>query len=617
MTSRKRRKKQSIFTDIVSLLASVAMIVIAVLLVVFVYFYIKNNSLSEFLPFGSKSEKESVTQSAKGDPKESTKADEQEEEDSKLGLFHQENGKLVYILDQDEMRLYDKENQLPYEDGQRILANSWLESGDYLYYFGTDGCAVSEYSEGAMQYDFDSNYVLDSIRYNESYAGDAESENAGYPGLVVSKTLWAYVNESKTAGDLYAIRYKTTLDSLTFELGGGSNPQYTSKYAMAISDGYIYYLAVADSEDKVIEAIANKLFRMKPGTDFREVVAENVKGYKILAPASGYGDAKVYYDDGSAVRVAGIAEKDESMRIFPEDGNYYVGISEGKAILMLEGGYPVTMESSSFRAGNFYYSIDSSGAIRSVASKTSVSTGGYTYFVENGEAFGVDRARVMRKNNSNGTIEVISAEFIGEVGNIHYDYGTSRMIAEYKDVNGAAGLLSISTDGDVDTLIDAEQVGGVAELYGISGGEAIIRTPEYSEPFKKVRLSATYPLTVGIDPIVLEEDDPGTETEAETAAGPESAVEVSTAETTAVIKPTKESSQSSGGAVVSDGPGSGAEASAGTSSQAPAETSAEAGSGSSSEAEIANAPDGDSAEVGIGAAPGVINSYVEKKGPGE
>ncbi len=605
---RKRRKNNTVFADVISLLASVALIVIAVLLVVFVYFYIKNNSLSEFLPFGKSQTVESTEAGGNGKKEEETSKAGEKQESADSGLIRQENGKLVYLLNKDEQRLYGKENQLPYGDGERILAKTWLESGEYLYYFGDDGCAVSEYSEGAMQYQFDKNFILESIKYNRSYAGNAETETAGFPGLVVSKTLWAYVNESKKAGDLYAIRYKTTLDSLTFDLGGSTNPQYTSKYSMAISDGYIYYLAVSDSTDKIIEPIANKLFRMKPGQDFREIVAENVRGYLILPPAGGYGEAAVYYDDGSGIRRAQSVEKDETMRIFPEDGNYYVEIVDGKAVLMLEGGYPVTLESSSFVAGNFIYSINSEGEIRSVASKSKVSLGGYSYFVENGEAFGVRRARVLRQHNTDGTIELISTEFIGEVGNIHYDYGTSRMIAEYKDMNGMAGLLSISTDGDVDSLIDADQIGSVGELYGINGGEAILRTPEASAPFTKVRLTATYPLTVGIDPIVLEEDDPGITGEVESTSG--TAVDVGTGETVAIIKPTAEN----GGAVVADGPGGGTETAAAASSST--ETAA-AASSSSEGAELSNAPDADSAQTGIGAAPGVINNHVEQKGPGE
>ena len=508
---RKRRRQKSAFTDVITLITSIAMIVIAVLLMVFVYFYIKNNSFLDSLPFfGTKAAEETDSQAETeetGGGEDSTEIDIQS---SYEGLTRLEDGSLIYVIQENELPDFDPDCVLDYEGDHKILASSWYESGEYLYYFGSDGKAVSELNEGAMHFTFDKDHILHAISYNKNFAGNPEDESADFPGLVRGKTLWAFVDEDKKAGDLYAVRFKKTTDSLTHELGGGSNPQYTSKYAMDIAEGYIYYLAVSDSQDKVIEPIAGKLFRMKPGLEYREIAAENVKGYKIMETGDGY--VRVYYDDGSGIHCTNSFRQDDSLRIFPEDANYYVETSSGKAILMLEGGYPVTLESEAFTAGNFIYSINGLGEIRSVASKSKVSIGGYTYTIENGEAFGTKKARVLRQDSA-GTIEVISAEFDGSVRNIHYDFGTGRMIAEYYDGTGAAGLVSITRDGDVDQLVDASDLGGSVELYSIQNGEAVVKTGRSDAPFKKVRISATYPITLGIDPIVLEADDPETGTE--------------------------------------------------------------------------------------------------------
>ena len=47
---------------------------------------------------------------------------------------------------------------------------------------------------------------------------------------------------------------------------------------MDIADGYIYYAAFTDASDKILEPVANKLFRMKPGSEEREIAAEDVRG---------------------------------------------------------------------------------------------------------------------------------------------------------------------------------------------------------------------------------------------------------------------------------------------------------------------------------------------------
>ena len=599
---RRRRKQKSAFTDVITLITSIAMIVIAVLLMVFVYFYIKNNSFLDSLPFfGTQAETETETDSQAeteetGGGEESTAAGISESYD---GLTRLEDGSLIYVIREDEMSRFDPECVLQYEGDHKILASSWYESGEYLYYFGSDGKAVSELNEGAMHFTFDRDHILDGISYNRNYNGDAGDESADFPGLVRGKTLWAFLDEDKTAGELYAIRFKKTTDSLTHELGGGSNPQYTSRYAMAVSEGYIYYLAVSDSQDKIIEPIAGKLFRMKPGSEFREIAAENVKGYKIME--TGDGHVKIYYDDGSGIHCTNSFKQDDSLRIFPEDASYYVETSSGKAVLMLEGGYPVTLESEAFTAGNFIYSINGLGEIRSVASKSKVSIGGYTYTVENGEAFGARKARVIRQDSA-GTVEVISAEFDGSVRNIHYDFGTGRMIAEYNDATGAAGLISISKDGDVDQLIDASNLGGTAELYAIQNGDAIIKTGRSDTPFKKVRISATYPITLGIDPIVLETDDPGEETQPETT-GPGQ----DTVQETAQTLPTR------------PGPGDEITAAAPESSAQEAETAAP--TEAPTEAPQTEAAQAGPAEVVAGGPGGeVIETSpqpVEQKGPGE
>lgn len=472
-----------------NMFSAAALMVIAILLLVFVFAYISNNSFLSFFTKFKSDESESETA-----------ADETKTQDAveESGLVWLDKDELVYVLSEDELS-DRKDSDIIEEDGKKLLASEWLEDGSDLYYFDDNGRAVYDFTEGAFGYRFDREYRLYSISYNNAYISESENDQKDYPGVVQSKTLWAFLDTEKQVDDLYAIKYKKTTDSFSHLLGGDSNLQYTSNFAMNVADGYIYYVAFVDTSDKMLEPIANKLFRMKPGAEKREICAENVKGYKLIE--SGNGDVHVYVDGGTTkVKRVTSFKEDESMKTFPEDGDYYVDISSGKAVLMLEGGYPVTLASDSFKAGNFVYAVNAAGEITSVAAKSQVNYGGYTYTVENGDSFGRKKARVIR--SANGKTEVISAEFDGSVSNMHFDFDSSKIVAEYTDAKGSAGLVTISLDGDVDIVYDASDLGSKCILYAIRDGYAIVRT---SNTFKQAKLVSSYPLAVGVDPVEISE----------------------------------------------------------------------------------------------------------------
>ena len=295
-----------------NMLSAIALMIIAILLLVFVFAYISNNSfLSFFKRFKSDG---SETETTSDETKTQDAADEP-------GLVWLDKDELVYVLSEDE--LSDREDSdIIEEDGKKLLASEWLEDGSDLYYFDDKGRAVSDLNEGAFNYRFDREYRLYSISYNNAYISESENDQKDYPGVVQTKTLWAFLDTEKQVDDLYAIKYKKTTESFSHLLGGDSNLQYTSNFAMNVADGYIYYVAFVDASDKMLEPIANKLFRMKPGAEKREICAEDIKGYKLIG--AGNGDIHVYVDDGTKVKRVTSFKEDESMKTFPEDGDYYV-----------------------------------------------------------------------------------------------------------------------------------------------------------------------------------------------------------------------------------------------------------------------------------------------------
>ena len=527
MAKHRRKDRNSGFRDAVSLITSFALIVIAVLMVVFVYIYIKNNTggLPAFPGKPAESTAEQETKETEEMPEQGSDPFEIDVANDSYGLYEDPEEGVIFILSPEHSPLYADQNKKRLSDGRMILVSDWVEFNGRLYHFDENGhITTGRMSEGAMNYAFDERGMLTEIRCNPSYRPQTGGNAAEYPGLVQTKNLWAFLNEQKSLAGLPSIMYKKTTDSLSHQLGGSENPQYTSPNTMTISGGYIYYLPVFQQTDALTEKINKKLFRMRPGDTVRQkaVGADNVEGYKILELADG--SSAIYVDDGTYIVRIRDFEEDNTVITFSEDAHYYVEIRDGgsRAVLMLEGGIPVSMETDSFAVNNFTYSLASDGTIRSVKNKNTVSWNGYTYSIETGDAFGLSRSRIVRINNQTGDVEVISSEFPGSGGNLHYDYAGGRMFAEYRDEHGFAGLLKISMDGDVDYLEDAARYDGTITMIGFQDQLVLVHGISSAEDkFVGLRMNASVPLAVAVDPALLEADDPDPASLIETdTAGP-------------------------------------------------------------------------------------------------
>ena len=260
------------------------------------------------------------------------------------------------------------------------------------------------------------------------------------------------------------------------------------------------------------------------------------------------------------------AGEDTTVPDFSEVEDFRVDISSGdKAFLYTDDGRLVAMASEEFKAGNFRYELSADGEILSVKEKTTVNTGGYTYSIEEDEAFGKSISRVARTSDADGKKEIISAEFDGSCGNVHYDFDSGYMYAEYTDGEGKSRILKISKDGDVDYLLDD---GGDAKLklYALQDNRAVCRaeSSDGSVSFVELRLRASVPMALAVEPEELEAiDEPVDIGESGEAADPEEPTQQATEPTEGLQNIEAPTSLSKDTPVAPQGPGAGLSAPSG------------------------------------------------------
>ena len=522
-----RHKRQRAMTDAVKLLLAFLLIIVAAAVVIFV-----RGELGGIDPFGRKESAETQESTEESDNGES------ESLEPKPGFNTDAEGRLYYLD----------------ETGER-LSETWLSLDSSLYYIDTEGYVQTEdLSYEGMDFEFDEKGAVSSISY-DPYFSPAGDDEDGYFSSVRDRRLVVYLDEDEMSGSFFLIRYRRTTDDTDYDLGG-DNKQYTSPYSMQIDGNYIYYLPWTDREQDGDGYLNRNLYRIEPGATVRELVAEDVEGYRVV-------DGDIYYQKNGRIFMTRHAGEDTTVPDFSAVEDFYVDIEAGdKAYLYTADGRPVTLVSDEFKAGNFRYELGADGEILSVKEKSSVSTGGYTYTIEEDSAFGTAVSRVVRTEEATGKKEIISSEFDGSCKNLHYDFDTGYMYAEYTDKAGNSRILKISKDGDVDYLLDD---GGAAKLtlYALQDNNAVCRAEagDGSISFVELRLRASVPMALSVEPEELTEGEGPVEiesSEAETNAPvTEPTTELQNIEApTTSLKDTPVAPQGPGAGLTSPGEGS-------------------------------------------------------------
>ena len=467
-----RQKKQKAMTDALKLIMALALIAVAVMVVLFVRGEM-GGGLGFLSGSSGSSESETIDAEAESDLSEA-------EEPVSPGFNRDEEGRLYYLD----------------EEGERS-SDLWISRDGSLYYIDENGFVqTGELSYEGMLFTFSEEGEVSSIQYDQSYRPSEETE--GYYSLVRTPRVLVYLDQEQRLGSFYLIRYRRTTEDTAYDLGGGSK-QYTSPYSMQIDGDKVYYLPYTDTEESEDSYTNKNLYRMELGASVRELVAEDVEGYRVV-------DGEIYYQSKGRLHVTNRAGVDTTVPDFSQVEDFRLDISSGdRAYLYTADGRAVTLQQEAFKAGNFTYELAADGEILSVAEKTTVNTGGYTYSIEGDDAFGRAISRVAR-TDSEGKKEIISSEFDGSCGNLHYDFETGSMLAEYTDTSGKSRILRITKDGDVDYLIDDGGGDGRLLLYGIQDSSVICKKlSEAGDSFVELRIRASVPLALAVEPMELTE----------------------------------------------------------------------------------------------------------------
>lgn len=247
-----------------------------------------------------------------------------------------------------------------YLDEKNFVTDAWKEIGGYLYHFGEDGFMITgEWKQEGQVFTFhDTKGYLKKIGTDLDYVPESTGENLD--SLVRTNAFWCFLKDEEGTGLFKTIMYRRTVENKIMVLGGESAPERTTKNSMRAYGDYVYFLPkVKESQlSRLSEAekgLCNKLFRMMPGRNTKELIAENVEGYLVL-------DDIIYYSQGGKILSA-----TSGTEMATGEARYSVLIKDDSCYLVDEMGNPAVAESgNSVNVGDRIYRIEEDGLIKYV-----------------------------------------------------------------------------------------------------------------------------------------------------------------------------------------------------------------------------------------------------------
>jgi len=397
----------------------------------------------------------------------------------------------------------DSEGHIFYRKDGVTVKDRWMDLERSLYRIDADGFVkTGQFEEDGFVYLTAENGAVTSIKWNENYTDKAPSQT---PGLVKNGSMQVWLNYDVTLGRFAAITYKKS--TVSHLLGGEADPQYTRAGSIQTdAEGYIYWLPVVSNPDEMEARINRKLYRRHPDAEVRQIIAEDVDGYRVVTGTNS--ETVIYYCKGTGMYRCGSAncKDDVAVNRFTEDMEYELDLStEGKLYLKTAGGYPVTQAFDAFHTGGMTYEIAADGQILSRADQIEAVVGVDLYSILSDEVFNSIRSVVV-KEDGEGDKYMISGDFLGECRCIYYNDKDGRLYAEYVYSDGTPHVAMITTDGDVDLLISPEAGIEVMEIYGFNARGVVVKKTDIdgNVSFGVVDSGNSTPLAIAIDPVPID-----------------------------------------------------------------------------------------------------------------
>ena len=280
-----------------------------------------------------------------------------------------------------------------YLDEKSFVENQWKDIDGFLYYFDGDGFMITGQlrQDGQIYTLHDTKGYLKNIEVDLDYVPESTGENLD--SLVRTNAFWCFLKEEEGTGLFKTILYRKTVENKIMVLGGETSPEKTTRNSMRAYGDYVYYLPkVKESQltrlSEAEKGLCDKLFRMRPGSDVKELIAEQVDGYMVLNDTIYYAQAGSIHSAVSGVEIA------------TGEGKYTVEIKDDSCYLVDELGNPAVSDNGdSVAVGDRIYRIEEDGKIKYVK-HGQLTIDGSTYYLSGSGT----KATVNSKKDSNDTV---------------------------------------------------------------------------------------------------------------------------------------------------------------------------------------------------------------------
>lgn len=355
------------------------------------------------------------------------------------------------------------------EDDGTFALDTWKIWQNKLYYLNEDGLMATENvnKDGQIFY-FESSGALIDIQPDPLWTGLSHEDNLqNLDSLVKGYEFWGYLSsDTNYTGAFKPICYRKTTETKEEFLGSKNNPELSTKHSLQIHDGYIYYLPQVSSQsfNRLSENeknLCNKLFRMKPGENQKELLAENATGYLVLS------DGSVYYASSGAIHPVGSG----TMYLAGED-QYRVEVKEDGCYLLDSMGNPVTGNTNGIQIlGNREYHLNN-GRITNVYPAEQIF--GNVVFTLEDDTENSGKKAIYKQENGGQKLKVAQAPLGIDCFCIAEDYlYYSAFMEQGIDGTRYSAIYRLRPDGIQSEKISTQFKGNLLNLYYYDGKQKI------------------------------------------------------------------------------------------------------------------------------------------------